>query len=354
MKFRALMLPIAFSVLSIDIAAFAWSAGLDRSLITFEQIPSPNYGKINAIIRDNRGFLWFGTTKGLFKYDGYRVRVFPGASPQSGLVYALLKLDDGSLLLGTGKGLWRFDPTTEQAAPFLTGTQLSESKIICVAADPTGTLWIGTGSQGLFSSNHITGKVQQYTTENGLSDNRITSLVPGHDTMLWIGTRAGGLNALNRETSHITCYRRNGFGLGSLSSNHITALCEREGLELWIGTDNGLNILDLPSGRIRRLGIHSPIKHTIMSIAADPSGRMWIAATDLGLLSYSNGKITPFRTSSDDIVSGPRRYNNNQTPPVGWHTHRCRQGVDLSEPVCESYSWRTIASTRQGGSTFPV
>jgi ligand-binding sensor domain-containing protein/signal transduction histidine kinase len=299
MKFRAACRALAFSSVFASIVANSWSTGLERSQITFEQILSPNFAKINAILRDDRGFLWFGTTKGLFKYDGYRVRVFPGNSPLDGLVFSMLKMNDGSLLLGTGHGLWKFDLAREEAAPFLTGKQFSGSRILAVATDSTGALWVGTGSQGLFRYDPATQKVQQFTRANGLGGNWITSLLPGHDKVLWIGTGGGGLNALDRTTSQIATYRRNVSGAGSLSSDHITALCERAGRELWIGTDNGLNLLDLASGHLRRLDIPSAIRHTIMSIACDPSGRVWIAATDLGLLSYSNGEFTPFKTSND-------------------------------------------------------
>jgi len=211
----------------------------------------------------------------------------------------MMKMDDGSLLLGTGHGLWRFDLAKEQATPFLTGMQFSKIRIVSLAKDPAGTLWIGTGTLGLFSYNPATKKPRQYTKENGLGGNRITALVPGHDHTLWIGTGAGGLNALDLTTSYIASYRRNTSGTRSLSSDHVTALCEHEAREVWIGTNNGLNILEIASGRIHRLDIHSTIKHTIMSIADDPSGRVWIAATDLGLLSYSHGEFTLFKTSND-------------------------------------------------------
>jgi len=32
--------------------------------------------QINAIYKDSRGFMWFGTAAGLARYDGYRFKVF--------------------------------------------------------------------------------------------------------------------------------------------------------------------------------------------------------------------------------------------------------------------------------------
>src|SRR5260221_13688187 len=64
------------------------SVGLDKYLITVDQIPMPNFGIVNSIIRDRRGFLWFGTTAGLCKYDGYQVRVFKNESSFSSFIEA--------------------------------------------------------------------------------------------------------------------------------------------------------------------------------------------------------------------------------------------------------------------------
>ena len=289
----------AFVLSFVVITALPRSAELDRVQVTFDQIPSPNFGRVNAILRDDRGFLWFGTTKGLFKYDGYRVRVFPGSSPESGLVFAMVRMDDGSLVLGTGNGLWKFDPRTENTAPFLTGMPFSGTRVISLAKDSFERLCIGTASSGLFVYEPSTRSVQQYSTENGLSDSRIAVLLPGRNSMLWIGTGSGGLDALDCATSRIVTYRRSISRTGSLSSDHIVSLCERGDHELWIGTDDGLNVLDVASGDIRRIDLPSPIKHTVMSIANDALGRMWIAATDLGLLSFAGGSFTPFQTADD-------------------------------------------------------
>ena len=32
--------------------------------------------QINAIYKDSRGFMWFGTAAGLARYDGYRFKIF--------------------------------------------------------------------------------------------------------------------------------------------------------------------------------------------------------------------------------------------------------------------------------------
>lgn len=284
----------------------------ENPLIRFEDIPSPNFGLINAIIRDDRGFLWFGTTKGLCKYDGYQVRVLAigsrpeGKPPEANrssddppIVTAMLKTSEGTLLLGTERGLQTFNPGTEQSTWFLPELEFSRSRINALVEDSAGVLWIATRSLGLFGYNHTNGTVRRYTAENGLSDNYITTLLLDRSGKLWIGTLAGGLNVLDRSRQVVSHYGKRAAEKEGLHSDHITALCEENDRELWIGTEDGLNVLDRDTGRMRRLDLQTSMRHTIRSIARNPAGRMWFSASDLGLFLYVNGAVSQFTSAGD-------------------------------------------------------
>ena len=61
--------------------------------------------KVDHIVQDNDGFLWFGTRWGLYRYDGYAFKVFvrDAGNPNSldGIaVRALFKDRDGTLWVG--------------------------------------------------------------------------------------------------------------------------------------------------------------------------------------------------------------------------------------------------------------
>ena len=274
---------------------------LDKYLIRFEHIATPNFGRINAIIRDERGFLWFGTSTGLCKYDGYRIQVLLSgtpADPQHRLVTSMIRLAESSLLLATGKGLLTFDLRTEQSVPFLAGTQFSEDRINAVVEDGRGTIWIGTASQGLFGCNRITRALRRYATSDGLSNNTITALLTDRRGDLWIGT-VSGLNVLDVTTSRISSSRADPSDRTSLQSDDITALCESDSGEIWVGSHGGLDVLEESTGRIRRLDLHSYIQHTVVAIAKDATDRMWIGASDLGLLACQHGSFEQFSTLSD-------------------------------------------------------
>src|SRR6478672_7513064 len=67
------------------------------------------HNEINKIVRDSRGFLWFCTTQGLSRFDGYEFRNF---GPDEGLPYGsvndFMETRSGELWLATNEGLVRF------------------------------------------------------------------------------------------------------------------------------------------------------------------------------------------------------------------------------------------------------
>ncbi len=283
---------------------------LDEYLVAFENIASPTSAVINAIIRDDRGFIWFGTSRGLCRYDGYRARLvnegFPGDGPPA-FITAIIRLDDGLLLIATGTGLWTFEPLTERFSPFLADKPFTGTRVSALVEDRTGTIWIGTDSVGLYSYNRRTDTFQRYTKEMGLSERKITCLLLDHADNLWIGTRGTGLSVLNTSGPRFEYYRRSASDPATLNSDHIMSLCENGPGEIWAGTDQGLNVLHRETGRVDRIDLRSTTKHNIQSIVRDPGnaasgapGRLWIGASELGLLSMFDGELRRVAATGDD------------------------------------------------------
>ena len=110
---------------------------------------------VQSIAADKAGYLWFGTTEGLSRFDGYE---FTNYGLNEGLPHAsvneLLIARDGGLWIGTSKGLCRFNPESRPPSGHrftvyqpsaVRGTQL----IIALAEDHDGSIWCGT-LEGLF------------------------------------------------------------------------------------------------------------------------------------------------------------------------------------------------------------
>jgi ligand-binding sensor domain-containing protein len=61
---------------------------------------------VRCIIKDSRGFMWFGTANGLNRYDGYNIKTYynipdDSTSISGNYVLAILEDTNGDLLIGT-------------------------------------------------------------------------------------------------------------------------------------------------------------------------------------------------------------------------------------------------------------
>src|SRR5262245_8961426 len=137
--------------------------------ITIEQGLSDQ--RVQAIVQDRVGFMWFGTNNGLNRYDGYNVVAY------------------------------RHDPTNPH--------RLSGNFVEALYEDRSGTLWVGTWS-GLNAFDRRTERFTRYRHDpanpHSLSGNTVKAIYEDRSGVLWLGT-AGGLNRFDRATETFIAYR---------------------------------------------------------------------------------------------------------------------------------------------------
>ena len=74
--------------------------------------------QVNCILKDQRGYMWFGTSAGLYRYDGYVFKVFQcnsqdGSSLPDSYIKSIQESLDGNLWIGTAQGYCMYKPQTE-------------------------------------------------------------------------------------------------------------------------------------------------------------------------------------------------------------------------------------------------
>ena len=77
-----------------------------------------NISQINCVLKDSRGFVWFGTPAGLYRYDGYTFKSFQcnsqdGTSLPDSYITSLQEALDGSLWVQTTSGMCVYSPQSE-------------------------------------------------------------------------------------------------------------------------------------------------------------------------------------------------------------------------------------------------
>ncbi|MFS6554969.1 two-component regulator propeller domain-containing protein, partial [Parabacteroides distasonis] len=77
-----------------------------------------NSSQVNCIMKDSKGYMWFGTPAGLYRYDGYVFRNFQcdsqdGSSLPDSYINNIQEAMDGSLWINTAQGMCLYHPRTE-------------------------------------------------------------------------------------------------------------------------------------------------------------------------------------------------------------------------------------------------
>ena len=137
-------------------AAFALNPALDLSQYihtSWKVRDGFAAGRIFALAQTTDGYLWLGTTGGLYRFDGVRAvgwRPPAGQSLPAGRILALLAASDGSLWIGTEGGLARWN-----SGKLTRYRQLDGLVVAGIAAAHDGTIWVdgthgawGAGTQG--------------------------------------------------------------------------------------------------------------------------------------------------------------------------------------------------------------
>ncbi|MBL8063148.1 MAG: GAF domain-containing protein [Anaerolineales bacterium] len=257
---------------------------------------------VNAILQDQRGFLWVGTDDGLNRYDGYNFKTYkPDANNPFSLsdrsITAIVEDREGILWVGTRQGgLNRYDPITGKFTFFRhdkdNDQSLASNHITTLSLSYSG-LWIGTNN-GLDYLDFRTFTFTHYRDDSKspvrLSSNFITSLMLDSQGILWIGTVDSGLNVYDPENNSLSIYKNNKNQDASLSHNRILSIVERENGEVWVGTANGLNRLNKDAGYFTRFQYSqddpgSLAGNIIYALYVDRLGGLWVG-TNEGLDRY--------------------------------------------------------------------
>jgi len=163
--------------------------------------------RVFTIIQDRIGFMWFGTSDGLNRYDGYSFKVF------------------------------RHDPNDSNS--------VSNNYIEALFEDSNSNIWIGTKDGILNKYDHVKDKFSHWKLKSDVSGyNSITSIYEDSKSNIWIGTRIDGLYKLDPKNSLIDHWTVKLDDVNSLSNNYVTSIIEDNNGNIIVSTYNGLNILN--------------------------------------------------------------------------------------------------------------
>ena len=284
-------------VLAVMLPLAVTGAYLFKTLDTRQGLTS---SQINCVMKDSRGYVWFGTTAGLYRYDGYTFRNFQcnsqdGSSLPDSYIKSIQETLEGTLWIETLAGYCVYHPQTESFERDMKQVYARmgiEGQPNVVYIDRHKNFWASIPNKGVVGYNMQQQLLYEfgYTDDaHGVPQGTICSINECRDGALIIYDdgrivccdimhqqhtvwqtnliadqhlrKSGSLKAFSDQMDNIWLY-----GQGTL-------MCYNKNTDTW----------DTTFGN--QLGLTSvTVDHSVNGMAGDRSGNIWIGTDRAGLI----------------------------------------------------------------------
>lgn len=266
-----------------------------------------------CIMVDGSGRIWVGTSEGLSLYDSDKERFVNYYISRKGkhvAVVNIVQMQRGKLLLGTPEGVFVFDIAQRQFLDDVLPQAMQELKNAAMVRQ-ADRIYIGA-SRGLYEYAPHDKMFRQLAVLES-SENVQTVFCQEMDR-IWVATEGGGLFLYNKISKKLKNYY-----LGDesgLRSNFVRSLALDPDDQLWVGTYSGLYIFRENTGQFDLLSEQSESEgdlsqNSVRCIFKDAQGGMWLG-TYWGGVNYYHPLCNRFRhikhipfvnSLSDNVVS---------------------------------------------------
>lgn len=254
---------------------------------------------ITCLYQDKNSYMWIGTGKGFYRFNGVEYTFYPGYQKEAALpVSALFMTSDQVLWIGTRNGdIYRLiADSLQQFAPEEGNPQAA---ITGFATDKSGNLWFSTYGEGLYyyDGRHI----YNLNTDDGLTSDYCYTLNGDDRGRIWTATDGGiSICKIEKGKKNISTIT-NSQGL----PDNIVLSFAADGKYMWVGMqDAGVCSVDLQSFDIHvpeasENWLNGPVDNLV-------AGRnwLWLSSERSGIFSMetSTGKLIGKYTGTDNSI----------------------------------------------------
>ncbi|HUP12920.1 MAG TPA: two-component regulator propeller domain-containing protein, partial [Niastella sp.] len=169
-----------------------------------------SHNQVTAIIKDAKGFMWFGTASGLNRYDGYTFKVFrhkenDSTSLNDDLIVKIQQGPHNKFWIDTRYGQCIFDPVSEKAnantLAYCRQLKLPAAPVTDIVKDKQGCYWFAQTGVGFSRYNPVAQTVHSFhrqTVKGNAPD--IADLAADNAGIIWIMYTDGLLEGYNSAT----------------------------------------------------------------------------------------------------------------------------------------------------------
>ncbi len=306
------------------VGTFAQGAFLLRNGQVIEHLTFDNTGgglranRITALYRDREGIVWFGTERGVCRYDRESFRAARlSDKASSNFVHALLQTAHGATWCGTDRGLFQLAGGAD-LGPWFESAELQGGAVYALLED-AGALWLGA-SNGLYLQAQNTGTFARMPlqpvleaapasaspdepvgTQSQISNpqSQISASQPRESVRalarfrgaLYLAVYEGGLARLEQGQSAVW--------LNEVEARSTLCLLNENDSALWLGTVEG-RLLRYDGARFQAVNWPKPngAKEPAVRALALSDKRLWIG-TGAGLYLREGDSVRPVIPTAD-------------------------------------------------------
>lgn len=325
-------------ILSMTVSTTVMSQIFDAQVIRVSH-PSLDKRNVSSITQDSTGYLYFGSSSGIRRYDGRNVKVirtgtsedrrninnpvkamfpmedgtiwavlqsgglawfnatsdsityvYPSNTPESEAVWldyrSIERKSETELIIGSYSSsiVYTFDVVTHQFTPhtLISEPGVSDFSIIDLEYLSNGHLWVGTDFAGIVVLDQNMNRIAQYDMESGdLVFDSVRDIEEDANGIIWISTYTGGLHKFDPETEQFTRPESLYGDRSGRFGNVYDMLIDDEGL-LWATTDDGLIVLSTLTEQIVYHFTYDPYSDRSLgnnqarTVFKDSVGSIWV------------------------------------------------------------------------------
>lgn len=198
--------------------------------------------------QDQQGFIWIGTTDGLYRYDGREIREFR-KMPQdtfslpNNYIRSITEDAVGNLWIGTNGGIARYSTLSERFVR-ITNPTVPQVQILDLMVDHKGVLWISTYN-GLFQYNSSEESVRNFLPDpeqkgSSLSSKTVWSTFEDSQHRIWVATHLGFTVFKNDDQYQLRAYFGDWKKTEGLTTDRVFRITEQPEGAIWMATHDGV------------------------------------------------------------------------------------------------------------------
>ena len=282
------------------------SAGMHAKELMFRHLEAEeglSNSQINSIFQDSRGFMWFGTSSGLNRYDGYRMTVYRNRlddvrSLPDSYIRDICEDGEGMLWVRTSVGYAIYNPDTDlfdrDVKQYVFRFGLSAEPTFLLV-DKAGNYWFYVAGDGCYWYNtkqKILFRFPQSDKPGDLPEGEITGMTTCQEGVLLVYAN-GLLACINGDQRRIVWMNDYIPASGTSPKGTYSAFVDKNE-NVWVYGLAGVRVYNKEKNKwipsLAALAAQWNIPHTpemdggIVGIGQDGTGVLWIATRHYGLL----------------------------------------------------------------------